>query len=793
MKAKKQSAKTDRVRTGAALSSRSVTAGAAKPKRSSAGKAKSGRAKKTPGKKKAKITVPEAPPLRFFGRDESWLRFNGRVLEEAEDGTNPLLERVKFLAITASNLDEFVEIRIAGILQRIEDGEATERDESGLSPQELLDRVSVQMHAFVRAQYRCWRKHLLPELERAKIRVLPWKRLSEQQREFAIGFYEAQVDPLLTPVTIDPSHPFPRVLNKALCVALLLRHKRRAASGVKTVSVLGVVTVPRSLPRLIPLPAADGATDVVLLHDLIEAQAERMYRGYEVLETAPFRVTRNSNLYMQEEESRSVLESVRAELHNRRKGDAVRMEIDCDASEELSERLRLNFELDAWQVFRTEGPVNLSRLMNLYAEVNRPELKYRSFAGREYRLAAKCADLFEDLRRHDVLLHHPFDSYKTVEDFIKAGAVDPLVMSMKQTLYRTSADSSMFGALVDAAQGGAGKDVTVVVELMARFDEASNIRWARELEDAGVGVYHGVFGLKTHCKLALLVRRDPDGVVRRYAHLGTGNYNPVTAKFYTDISLLTAEVEITSAVQAVFNYLTALTADEGEDEEVYRPLLVAPLTLAGGLLKLIGREAEHARAGRPAAIVAKMNGLLDRPTIEALYAASQAGVEVDLIIRGMCALRPGVKGLSERIRVRSLVGRFLEHSRIFWFANGGGSEVFCGSPDWMPRNLYERCETVFPVTDPELRERLENQILRSYLRDNVKARLLGADGQYTRASEKHQTPFSAQEYLMQVSQGAGERSAPEPRGIAAEPGDRAPEELVARIDGAEETAPDPAL
>ena len=692
------------------------------------------------------------PPLRFFGRDESWMRFNVRVLEEAEDESNPLLERVKFLAITGSNLDEFLEIRIAGILQRIEDGMASERDESGMGPRELLDRVSVQMQEFVRAQYRCWRKQLLPALEKAKIWVVCWNDLTERQRTFAVNFYDAEIDPLLTPVTIDPSHPFPRVLNKALCVALLLRHKRSAAKGVNTVPVLGVITVPRSLPRQIALPAPEGESHILMLADLIRAQAERMYRGYEVLEAAPFRVTRNSNLYMQEEESRSVLESVRSELHNRRKGDAVRLEIECSASDELAERLRSNFELDPWQVFRAEGPVNLSRLMNLYAGINRPELKYPAFTGRELKLAAKDSNLFDLLRREDVLLHHPFDSYKTVEDFIKAGAEDPSVVSIRQTLYRTSADSSMFRALVDAAQGGAGspgKDVTVVVELMARFDEASNIRWARELEDAGVGVYHGVFGLKTHCKLALLVRRDPDGIVRRYAHLGTGNYNPVTARFYTDVSLLTARPEITSAVQAVFHYLTALTGEA--DDQAYRPLMVAPLTLTGDLLKLIARETEHARAGRPAAIIAKMNALLDRPLIEALYTASDAGVEVDLIIRGMCALRPGVKGLSERIRVRSIVGRFLEHSRIFWFANGSQPEVFCGSADWMPRNLYERCETVFPVTAPELRDRIEHEILRSYLRDTLKARLLGPDGLYTRAPHRKLQPFSAQDHLMQFA------------------------------------------
>ena len=709
-------------------------------------------ARKKSGKKGAAAEVELPEPL-FFSRDESWLRFNDRVLEEARDESNPLLERVKFLAITASNLDEFVEIRMAGILQRIEDGDTQTQaaDEGGLTLEQRLSRLSEQMATFVKAQYRCWNKQLLPALEKEHIRVLRWKDLSDEAREEALRFYENEVDPLLTPVTIDPSHPFPRVLNKALCIALLLRHKRGMSEGIKTVPVLGVVTVPRSLPRLVCLGSQGAETHFIMLHELIESQAGGMYRGYEILAQTAFRVTRNSNLYMQEEESRSVLESVRAELHNRRKGDAVRLEIECTADEEIVERLRLNFELDPWQVFKTDGPVNLSRLMNLYSEAKRPDLKYPPFASREYRVAAKSADLFEDLRKGDVLLHHPFDSYKTVEEFIEAGSVDPAVMSMKQTLYRTSADSPMFKALIEAAQS---KDVTVVVELMARFDEASNIRWARELEDAGVGVFHGIFGLKTHCKLALLVRRDPDGVVRRYAHLGTGNYNPVTARFYTDVSLLTARQELTSAVQAVFRYLTA----EAEGE-AYRPLMVAPLTLAGDLLKLIARETEHAKAGKPAAIVAKMNALLDRATVEALYAASQAGVEIDLIIRGMCSLRPGVKGLSERIRVRSIVGRFLEHSRIFSFANGGEDEVYCGSPDWMPRNLFERCEVVFPVKQPDLSERLRKEILGSYLMDNVKARLLLPSGVYERAPVSGQR-FSAQDYLIGLASTGVEAAPP---------------------------------
>jgi len=695
----------------------------------------------------AKKTAPTTVENLFFSRDESWMRFNQRVLEEAQDETNPLLERVKFLAITASNLDEFVEIRVAGFLQRIEDGYnlAQPPDEGGLTPQERLDGLMERILHFVQAQYRCWNEQLLPAMQAEKIRVLRWSDLGEKAREQALEFYDTEVDPLLTPVTIDPSHPFPRVLNKALCIGLLLRHKRR---GLKAATSLGVVTVPRALPRLVPLASSEGYCDFILLHDLVESQVERMFRGYEVLSRSAFRVTRNSNLYMQEEESRSVLESVRAELHNRRKGDAVRMEIESSATEEMVERLRINFELDPWQVFRTDGPVNLSRLMNLYSEVKRPALKYPAFVAKEFKLSTKSTDIFDELRKRDVMLHHPFDSYKTVEEFVEAGAQDPCVISMKQTLYRTSKDSPIFTALIEAGQS---KEVTVVVELMARFDEDSNIRWARELEDAGVGVFHGIFGLKTHCKLALLVRRDPDGVVRRYAHLGTGNYNPVTARFYTDISLLTSKPDITNAVQKVFNYLTAET-----ESDSYSPLLVAPLNLADRLVSLIDREAAHAKAGRPAYLIAKMNGLIDRRTVEALYAASQAGVEIDLIVRGMCSLRPGVSRLSERIRVRSIVGRFLEHSRIFCFGNGGKEEVYCGSADWMPRNLIERCEVMFPVTQADLHRRLRDEILGAYLADNTKARLLQPDGEYVRAARVGE-PFGAQDHLMRLAEGVEEK------------------------------------
>ncbi len=678
----------------------------------------------------------------FNGRDYSWMQFNRRVLEEAEDPANPLLERVKILAITGSNLDEYVEIRQAGLLQRIEDG-YREPGYDGLRPDESLSILTAEIHDFVDAQYRCWNDRLLPELRKHGIRLLEWDELGDKARDHARDYFQREVDPLLTPISIDPAHPFPRVLNKALCLALLLRAKRRSSGP----QVLGVVTVPRALPRFVRLPSSDGVHDYLLLQDLIAQHLAGMYRGYEVLAHASFRVTRNSNLYFEEEEARSLLETIRVELHNRRKGDAVRLEIETGADPEIVERLRVNFELEENQVFRGEGPVNLSRVMFFYDDVKRPDLKFQPFTPKPLLLSRKSNGIFDELRHHDILLHHPYDSYDPVVEFVQQGAQDPAVVTMKQTLYRTSHDSPMFQALTEA---GATKEATVVVELMARFDEASNIRWARSMEDAGVQVFHGVVGLKTHCKLAMLVRRDEDGVTRRYCHLGTGNYNPVTARFYTDLSLLTSDPHITERVHMVFNYLTA----HAEIDD-YSPLLVAPLTMAESFLRLIRREAEHARAGRPAHIVAKMNALLEPSVIEALYQASQSGVQIDLIVRGLSILRPGVKGLSENIRVRSIVGRFLEHSRIFHFANGGNDEFYMGSADWMPRNLFERCEVIFPVRDPAAVARIHNEILPAYLADTVKARLQQPDGTYVHASKiyKDAPAFSSQDFLIQLAEG----------------------------------------
>src|SRR5271165_2499880 len=684
----------------------------------------------------------------YINREASWMAFNRRVLEEAQDEGNPVLERLKFLAISASNLDEFFEVRVAGLVQQIEDG-YTEPGPDGLTLVEERDVVSRDTHEFVDDQYRCWSDNLRPALSGNGIRVLGLHDLDPPARAFIEEYCEKELDLLLTPVTVDPAHPFPRVINKALCVAFLLRRRRRSS-----LTYTGVVTVPRALPRLVRLPS-QGTIDFIFLADLVEHHAVRMYRGYDIVSSSAFRVTRNSNLYLQEEESRSLLESVRAELHNRRKGDAVRMEIEADADPEIIERLGTVFELDPWQIFPVHGPVNLSRLFNIYDEAARPDLKFRPFVPRELRLTAKSRDLFEELRRHDLLLHHPYDSYDAVLSFIQSAAEDERVLSIKQTLYRTSEHSLIVPSLMAAA---AHKEVTAVVELKARFDEAPNIRWARDMEDAGVQVFHGLVGLKTHCKLALLVRRDPDGVTRQYAHLGTGNYNATTARFYTDLSLLTADPEITSAVHNVFSFLTAYA-----EHPSYDPLLVAPLDLAEKCMRLIEREAEHARMGRPARIIAKMNALLDVNIIQALYRASQAGVEIELLVRGMCALRPGIHGISDRIRVRSIVGRFLEHSRIFYFENGGETEVYIGSADWMNRNLHERVEVLFPLKNPLLRDRVVHEILAAYLADNVKSRFLQKDGLYLRPWQsprgrskrppRGSAAFSSQDFLVAVAEG----------------------------------------
>ena len=694
---------------------------------------------------------PRVPaPEQLFNRHFSWLQFNARVLEEARDTANPLLERVKFLAITASNLDEFMEVRVAGMMQQVEDG-AQEPGPDGRFPAEVLPELTGRIHKFVTEQYACWRDELAPALAAESIRLPAVRDLNQEARDFVEKFYTRTVDPLLTPVTIDPAHPFPHVLNKALCIAFLVKRKRHGSQ-----TYLGVVTVPRALPRLVRAPAKEGGVEYVFLHEIVRAFADRLYHGYTILSAAAFRVTRNSNLYLEEEESRSVLETVDMQIHRRRKGHAVRLEIEADANQEIIDRLVLNFRLSPEKVFRVNGPLNLSRLFHLYDETPRPDLKYRPFTPREVAIKPGSGSIFELIRRKHFLLHHPYDSYHTVVRFIESAAHDPDVLSIKQTLYRTSENSPIVRALIEAA---AKKEVAVVVEVKARFDEASNIRWARNLQEAGVQVFHGLVGLKTHCKLALVARREADGQIRRYAHLGTGNYNPSTARFYTDLSLLTAEIHVTNAVHHVFNFLTAYA-----ERPKFTPLFVAPLNLGKNCISLIEREAANARAGKPAFIVAKINALLDEKIIQALYCASQAGVNIELIVRGACALRPGVRGLSSRIRVRSVIGRFLEHSRIFVFGNAGEPEIYLGSADWMQRNINERVEVMFHLRDPQLCNQIIAEVVAPYLADTAKTRLLQAHGAYVRvhdlpraqsnghALSRNGAHFNAQEFLIRFAE-----------------------------------------
>jgi polyphosphate kinase len=575
--------------------------------------------------------------------------------------------------------------------------------------------------------------------------VLPASELEGKAAGAAKTFFERRVSPMLTPVTVDPSHPFPHVLNKALCIAFLLR-RRKGGNGKP---YFGVLTVPRALPRLLRLPAPDGEIHYVALQEIVSGYAAKLYRGYEILASAPFRITRNSNLYLEEEETRSLLDAVDSQVSQRRKGDAVRLEVAADAHPDIIGQLVSTFELDESLVFRAQGPVNLQRLFHLYEETPRPDLKFSPFVPRHVRVGHDADSMFEAIRRQAYLLHHPYDCYDTVVNFLQTAAQDPRVLSIKQTLYRTNSDSPIARALLDAA---GKKEVTVVVELKASFDEATNIRWARSFEDAGVQVFHGVVGLKTHAKLMLIVRQDPDGKIRRYAHLGTGNYNPSTARYYSDLSLLTNDEPITSAVNDVFNYLTAYA-----EQPSYKPLLLAPRDMAKTCIALIDREARHAKRGKPARIIAKVNAVIDPPIIQALYRASRAGVEIDLIVRGQCGLVPGLRGISSRIRVRSIVGRFLEHSRIFYFENAGKPEVYLGSADWMPRNLYERVEVLFPVKDPQHCDRVCNEILASYLADTRKARILAADGTYSRPKAvRNGHGFSAQEHFMRLASGASD-------------------------------------
>ena len=678
-------------------------------------------------------------PELYNNRLISLLEFNRRVLEQAKDPSVPLLERLKFLCILSTNMDEFFEIRLAGVKQRAELG-SVQTEADGRSPQEVLRATGTVAHEIVHEQYRVLNEQLIPALAEQSIHFVRRQEWSEAQRAWLRHYFETELLPILSPLGLDPAHPFPKVLNKSLNFIVSLEGKDAFGRN----SGYAIVQAPRALPRVIQLPAADidggGPHDFVFLSSIIHAFVNDLFPGMTVRGCYQFRVTRNGDLFVDEEEVDDLMRALEGELPQRRYGQGVRLEVAANCPDAMADFLLEEFELGRDDLYQVDGPVNLNRLMAVYDLVDRTDLKYPSFTPGLPAELGTGTDLFKAIRRRDILLHHPFQSFLPVVDLIRQAAQDPNVLAIKQTLYRTGPDSAIVDNLVRAAR--AGKEVTVVVELRARFDEQDNIRLANRLQEAGAHVVYGVVGYKTHGKMALIVRRE-GGRLCNYVHLGTGNYHSRTARLYTDYGLLTADRRLGEDVRSLFLQLTSL----GRSKELHR-LLQAPFTLHEGVLARIEREAEHAAAGRGGRIIAKLNALTEPRAIQALYRASQAGVAIDLIVRGMCVLRPGLPGVSENIRVRSIVGRFLEHTRVFYFENAGAPEMYAASADWMDRNFFRRVEAAFPIDDPEARERIGKD-LGYYLADTRQAWLLQADGSYVRAQpEGDEAPFSAQQALL---------------------------------------------
>jgi polyphosphate kinase len=687
-------------------------------------------------------TVDLNDPQLYINREQSWLAFNARVLADVRDASLPIYERLKFLAITSSNLDEFFMVRVAGLKQQLASGVA-ETAADGMLPADQLAVISDQVHTMVDEVYRLWREELLPKLASHGVAVLTRDKLTAEQKAAAKAYFSASVFPALTPLAVDPGHPFPHLRNKSLNVAVLLRREGPKRKRNVRETSLAVVQAPSVLSRLVTLPAPHGAVLAVLpLEELISLCAGDLFPGYAVEQTASFRVTRNWDLNVDEEESADLLSTIQEELRRRDRGAAVRLELDAAASAELEAALTAALKLGTPDVYRLQGPLQPSDLMMLTDLDVRPELRVEPFVPAVPPALRDDDPVMSVIARRDILLHHPYDSFDPVVRFLEEAAEDPNVLAIKQTLYRTSGDSPIARALTRAVENG--KQVAVLVEIKARLDEANNIAWARRMEESGVHVVYGLIGLKTHCKVALVVRREGNGI-RRYVHLGTGNYNPTTARQYTDVSLFTARQEIAEDVTALFNMLTGYsTAPQ------WKRLAVAPMGLQEKVLGLIHRETEKAKKGEPARIVAKMNSLVDASVIKALYAASQAGVRIDLLVRGICCLRPGVPGVSESIRVTSVVDRFLEHSRVFAFGEGPQTEVWMSSADWMPRNFLRRIETMFPVEDPVLRQRLLDEVLGVSLKDNMKARRLQRDGSYVPVGQDG-APVRSQMVLLEMA------------------------------------------
>lgn len=675
----------------------------------------------------------------YINRELGQLAFNRRVLAQAEDERNPLLERLKFLCIVSSNLDEFFEVRVAGLKEQMAlHANATAPD--GMSARQVFMQVGKQVHQLVGHQYRLLNEVILPELSRHDIRFLRRTHWNEEQSDWIKDFFFRELMPVLSPIGLDPAHPFPKVLNKSLNFAVELEGKDAfgRASGA------AIVQAPRSLPRVIQMPPKIAGYEYgfVFLSSILHAHVGELFSGMQVKGCYQFRATRNSNLFVDEEEVKNLREALQEDLPQRNFGNAVRLEVADNCSHEMANFLLAQFNLGQEDLYQVKGPVNLVRLIQIPGRVDRPDLKYPPFIPGIPAAVAKQPDMFQAISNGDILLHHPYQAFSPVIDFIRQAAQDPDVLAIKQTIYRTGTESVLMEALIKAVKSG--KEVTVVVELMARFDEEANINWAQRLEEAGAHVVYGVVGYKTHAKMLMVVRREKSGL-RRYVHLGTGNYHASTAKLYTDFGLFTCNQQIGCDVNDVFMQLTGLGK---AGKHTY--LLQAPFTMHPQMLAAINAEAEHARAGKKAFIIAKMNALLEPQIISALYDASTAGVKIDLIVRGVCALRPGIPGVSENIRVHSIIGRFLEHSRIFYFYNGGARNIFLSSADWMQRNFFRRVEVCFPVLDAKLKRRVIKEGLAPYLKDNCQTWEMGSDGEYRhKCPRKGSNVVCAQTQLLQ--------------------------------------------
>lgn len=677
-------------------------------------------------------------PELYINRELSLLEFNRRVLQQARDPSTPLLERLRFLCIASSNLDEFFEIRVAGLKQQVAFG-AGQSGPDQMSPMEQLRAISDTAHTLVEEQYQVLNEELLPLLAQEDIHFLKRSEWNAKQAAWVRRFFNRELLPVLSPIGLDPSHPFPRILNKSLNFLVSLE----GADAFGRNSVIAIVQAPRSLPRIINIPegSAGGSNEFVFLSSIIHAHVDDIFPGMSVTGCYQFRVTRNSDLYVDDEEVEDLLQALQGELHQRRFGDAVRLEVASECPEEMMSLLMHEFNLMEQDIYACNGPVNLTRMMAVPDMIERPDLKFPPFTpGRLLRLT-RNTDMFEVIRRGDVLLHHPFQTFAPIPEFLFQAARDPDVLVIKQTLYRTGPESAIVEALVEAA--GRGKEVTVVIELKARFDEVANIELANRLQEAGAHVVYGVVGHKTHAKMILVVRREGKQL-RRYIHLGTGNYHARTARLYTDYGLFTCDNTMAVDVQKIFHQLTA----PGRAGKL-KKLLQSPFTMHKTVIELIEREADLARAGKSARIIVKMNSLSEVQTINALYEASMAGVKIELIIRGICALRPGIEGISDNIRVRSIIGRFLEHERVFFFNNDGAPEIYLSSADWMGRNFFNRVETAFLIEDKRLHQRIFKECLNNYLADNTRAWLLRSDGSYTRTKPGSARARDAQQRLLE--------------------------------------------